>query len=107
MRCIAVKFVPQLLTNDQKQWNTNMCLELGEKANEDPPFISRIIMDDESWIYGYDPETKQQLLQWKSPQSPRAKKAQQVWSSTKCIFFLKGLVHCEFVPLNTMVNSDL
>jgi hypothetical protein len=32
---------------------------------------------DESWIYSYDPETKQQLLQWKSPQSPREKKAQQ------------------------------
>jgi hypothetical protein len=40
-------------------------------------------MGDESWIYDYDPETKQQLSQWKSPQSPRAKKARQVWSSTK------------------------
>jgi hypothetical protein len=46
-------------------------------------------MGDESWIYGYDPETKQQSLQWKSPQSPRAKKAWLVRSSTKsiCIFF--------------------
>jgi hypothetical protein len=31
-------------------------------------------MGDESWIYGYDPETKQQTLQWESPQSPRTKK---------------------------------
>jgi hypothetical protein len=31
-----------------------------EKANEDPTFISRIITGDESWIYGYDPEAKQQ-----------------------------------------------
>jgi hypothetical protein len=52
----------------------NMCLELREKANEDPTFISRIITGDESWIYGYDPETKQQSSQWKSPQSPRAKR---------------------------------
>jgi hypothetical protein len=52
----------------------NVCLELWEKANEDPTFmsISRIIMVDESRIYGYDPETKQQSSQWKSPQSPRA-----------------------------------
>jgi hypothetical protein len=36
-----------------------VCLELQEKANEDPTFthISRIITGDESWIYGYDPET--------------------------------------------------
>jgi hypothetical protein len=50
------------LKNDQKQWCINMHLELWEKANEDPTFISRIIMGDESWIYGYDPETKQQSL---------------------------------------------
>jgi hypothetical protein len=30
-------------------------------------------MGDEGWIYGYDPETKQQSLQWKRPQSARAK----------------------------------
>jgi histone-lysine N-methyltransferase SETMAR len=73
MCCTAMKFVPWFLTNDQKQRRVNGCLELQEKANEDPPSTSRIITCDESWIYGYDPETKQQLLQWKSPQSPRAK----------------------------------
>jgi histone-lysine N-methyltransferase SETMAR len=84
MRHIAAKFVPRLLSNDQKQRRVNMCLELREKANEDPTFISRITTGDESWIYGYeyDPETKQQLSLWKSPQSPRAKKARQVRSST-------------------------
>jgi hypothetical protein len=53
MHRIAVKFVPWLLTNDQKQWRINICLELWEKANEDPTLtrISRIIMGDESWIW--------------------------------------------------------
>jgi hypothetical protein len=89
-----------------------MCLELREKANEDPNFtsISRIITGDESWIYSYDPEMKQQSSQWNIPQSPRAKTAWQVWSSIKSmliVFFdMKGIVHCEFVPPNTMVNSD-
>jgi hypothetical protein len=66
-----------------------MCLELWERANKDPAFISRIITGDKSWIYGYDPETKQQPSQWKSPQSPRAKKTRQVQSSMKSmlIFF--------------------
>jgi hypothetical protein len=45
-------------------------------------------MVDESCIYGYDPETNQQSLQWKSPQSLRAKKAQQARSSAKSIFIL-------------------
>jgi hypothetical protein len=40
MRRIAAKFVPRLLTNDQKRCRLNMCLELQEKANKDPTFIS-------------------------------------------------------------------
>jgi hypothetical protein len=83
MRYIAAKFVTRPLTNDQTQRRVNVCLELCEKANEDPAFISRIIMGEEGWSYGYDPETKQEESQWKSPQSPRATKAWQVWCSTK------------------------
>jgi hypothetical protein len=56
--CIATKFIPQLLTDNQKQRRVNACFELREKVNEDPYFISRIIMGDESWIYDYDPETR-------------------------------------------------
>jgi hypothetical protein len=44
MRCIATKFVPRLLINDQKQLRLNMCLEIWEKANEDLTFISRIAL---------------------------------------------------------------
>jgi hypothetical protein len=83
MHCTSVKFVPQLLTNDQGQWHVNVCLELQEKANEDPAFISRVIIVNKTCIYGYDPETKQQLSQWKSPQSPRTEKVWQVCSSTR------------------------
>jgi hypothetical protein len=52
MRRIAAKFVPRLLTNDQKQRRVNMRFELGEKAKEDPTFtcMSRIITGDENWI---------------------------------------------------------
>jgi hypothetical protein len=69
-------------------------------------------MGDASWIYGYDPETKQQSSQWKSPQSPRAKEAQQVRSLTESIlvffffFDVKGIVFCDFVCPNITVNSD-
>jgi histone-lysine N-methyltransferase SETMAR len=79
---IAAKFFPRLLTNDQNQRRVNVCLELWGKANEDRIFISKIIRGDESWIYGY-PEAKQQSSQWKSPQSPRAKKVRQFRISTK------------------------
>jgi hypothetical protein len=87
------------LTNDQKQQCLNVCLELQEKANEGPTFISSIITGDKSWFYGYDPERKQRSSHWKSPLSPRARKAQQVRSSTKSMlslslsFYVKGIAH--------------
>jgi hypothetical protein len=43
MRHIAAKFVPRLLTNEQKQRRVNVCLELREKVNEDLTFMYRII----------------------------------------------------------------
>jgi hypothetical protein len=105
MRCIAVKCVPRLLTNDQKQQHVDVCFKLRQKANEDPTFISRIIT---GWICGYDPETKQQSSQWKSPQSPRTKKARQFNKEYVHCFFsdAKGIVHRESVPPNITVNSE-
>ncbi|PNF19325.1 hypothetical protein B7P43_G07303 [Cryptotermes secundus] len=58
MRRIAAKFVPRPFKNDQKQRRVKVCLELREKANEDPTFtgISRIITGDErpsTWAKNY------------------------------------------------------
>ena len=67
-------------------------------------------MEDETWVYGYDPETRVQSSQWKLPSSPRAKKACQSRSNIKAmmIFFwsFDGIVRAEFVPRNTTVNSE-
>jgi hypothetical protein len=58
MRRIAAIFVPRLLTGDQKQHRLEVCMELKEQVRNDPGVLSKIITGDESWIYGYDPETK-------------------------------------------------
>jgi hypothetical protein len=69
--------------------------------------MSRIITGDETWVYGYDPETKLQSSQWRSPSSPRPKKASQVRSKKMLMVFfdIQGLVHCEFVPAGQTVNQ--
>jgi len=48
-----------------------------------------MVTGDDTWVYGYGPQTKQQSLQWKSPNSPRPKIARQVRSNAKymLIFF--------------------
>jgi len=67
-------------------------------------------MGDETWVYGYNPETRVQSSQWKSPSSPRAKKTRQSRSNIKVmmmVFFdVDGIVRAEFVSRNTRVNSE-
>ncbi|XP_008301042.1 receptor-type tyrosine-protein phosphatase mu-like, partial [Stegastes partitus] len=48
--------------------------------------LGRVITGDESWIE-YNPETKRQSLQWKSPTSPRLKTAGQSKSKVLLIAF--------------------
>jgi hypothetical protein len=94
---IAAKSVLWLLRNNQKQWHINVCLALWEKANEDQTFtlISMIIMGDKGWIYSYNPDTKQQSSQWKSPLSPWAKTVWQVHSSTNSMLTVFIFFQCE------------
>ena len=87
MRRDAAKFVPRLITQDQKKKTTRLtlCQELKNQFESDPNFLSKVITGDESWSYGYDPETKQASSQWKTPTSPRPKQARQVRSNVKTI----------------------
>ena len=45
-----------------------------DRANGDDNFLKNIITWDETWVYGYNVETKVQSSQWVSKTSPRPKK---------------------------------
>lgn len=47
-------------------------------AETDTDFLNRVITGDETRVYGYDPETQTQSLQWKGPSSPQSKKHDKV-----------------------------
>jgi len=80
---VVAKFVPRLLSREQKEFHAAVAQDLLETANNDPDLLKKVITGDESWVYGYDPETKAQASQWKSPESPRLKKAWQSRSTVK------------------------
>jgi hypothetical protein len=42
--------------------------------SDNATFLSRVNTGNGSWIYGYEPEIKQQFSQWKGPNSPRPKR---------------------------------
>jgi len=60
-----------------------------------------VIASDETWCFQYDPETKQQSMQWKTQNSPWLKKARmsQLQVKNMLVGFCdhKGIVHYDFI----------
>jgi len=74
MRRVSAEFVPRVLTVEKKQRLLSISLKLRDRAASDSSFIGNVITGDETWVYGYDPETRVQSSQVKSSSSTGAKK---------------------------------
>ena len=109
MHRVAAKFVPCLMTSDQQAHHVQVCQDLLDHSKNDKKFLSKIITGDESWVYGYDVETKVQSSLWTSKTSPRPKKACQVRSKIKVLltvfFYASGVVHHKYLPEGSTVNQ--
>ena len=107
---MCAKFVPRLLTDDQREQRQTITRDLFERSCEDVQFLKNILTGDESWVYGCDPETKQQSSKWKGPTSPRPKKGRKVRSKTKVMllafFDAEGIVQHDYVPNGQTINKE-
>ncbi|XP_049516978.1 histone-lysine N-methyltransferase SETMAR-like [Dermacentor silvarum] len=110
MKRVAAKFMPKLLTVEQKQLRVEVSQDMQDSTNSDPDFMNTTITGDESWVNGYDPETKSQSSQWKHSTSPRPKKARQVRSNIKVMptafFDSRGVVHHEYAPQGQTITKE-
>ena len=110
MRLVAVKFVPSILTAEQKEWRLSVAANMLQEVESDENFMGQIMTGDETWVYRYDPETKRQSSQWKSADSPRRKKARQVRSKVKgmliVFFYMEDIAHYEYIPQGQTVNRQ-
>jgi len=81
MNKVCAHWVPRLLQQDQKA----ACVRLSRSFlnREGDKFLHRIVTMDETWLYLYKPESKQQSMVRKHPWSPPPKKARTCKSSRK------------------------
>jgi hypothetical protein len=63
MRKVSAEMVPQILSDDQKQHQLDVCSDLSRQLAEGNNSLYRVIMGDKSWCFQYDPETKCQSMQ--------------------------------------------
>ena len=78
VKSVCTKFVPHLLTHDQREKRQTIVCDFFEHSCEDMQFLKNTVTGDEFWVYGYYLETKQQSSQCKGPMSPQPKKGRQV-----------------------------
>ena len=64
MHRVSARFVPRLLTDNQKESRVEISQELLANANGNEYFLKNTITGDEMWVYVYDVESKMQLSQW-------------------------------------------
>ena len=53
------------MSDEQKQRRLQVAQEMINRNENDPDLLNRVITGDESWVYGYGPETKARSSQWK------------------------------------------
>ena len=97
MQNICAKFVPRVLSEEQKERRHNNSREMVEFIDPDPEVLEVLETRDESWIHCCDTESKRQSFQWKHAGSPRPKKARESKSTQKLmtisLFDNKGMIY--------------
>ncbi|XP_064111478.1 protein GVQW3-like [Macrobrachium nipponense] len=59
---VCAKFMPKILSDDQRQFCVESCTDILEMTEADSGFLNKVVTGDESWVftYSYDPESKRQ-----------------------------------------------
>ena len=74
MKRTAAEIISKLLNSEQKQHRMDIAQEMLMTFNDDANLFKNVLTGDDSWVYGYDIETKAQSSQWKRPEDPKPKK---------------------------------
>ena len=98
-----------LLPEQTEHWAA-VANDLIQTAINEPDFLKMIKTGEELWVYGCHPEKKAQLSHWKSPGSPRLKKAQQgcrkIKTMSTVFFDWEGVVLHEYAHPGQTINKE-
>ena len=68
---VSCHWVRKMLTPEHKQNRHDISRKLIDRFHkEGETFLQRIITCDETWVFHYEPETKQQSMEWKHTSCP-------------------------------------
>lgn len=110
MNKVCARWVPRMLTPPQKASRVDICQELLSLYNRDKAdFVARLVTGDETWIHHWDPETKQESMQWKHIDSPPPVKFRTQPSAGKVMATIfwdsEGMLLIDYMPAKTTITG--
>ena len=111
MRKLSAKWVPRCLNAEQKCQQCQSSEQLLEFFWCNPnDFLSQLVTMDETWLYHYDPETKQQSMEWRHSSSPCPKKFRVQKSTGKVLASIfwdqDGILPIDHIPKGQTINTE-
>lgn len=111
MRKLCSKWVPRLLTVDQKQQRVDdsaHCLELFKRNPTD--FLRRYVTTDETWIHYYTPASKRSSAEWTAAGESRPKRPKTQTSAGKVMASVfwdaHGILFIDYLEKGKTINSE-
>jgi histone-lysine N-methyltransferase SETMAR len=111
MKRLCGRWVPRLLTSDQKHTCmkiSEQCLEHFNKNKTD--FVCQFITMDETWIHHYTPESKQQSKQWTEASCSAPKKTRSVPSAGKVMALVfwdaEGILFIDYLEKGKTITGE-
>ena len=106
---ICVRWVPHLLTDEQKQSRVRLASQVIEKYDNDPHDLEEIVTGDETWIYHFQPDSKAKNKVWVSSEGDRPVTARHCKTSNRMLYAIffdsKGPVLQIPVPKGSSVTG--
>ena len=110
MRKVTSRWVPHLLSEEQKLKRMLVVSQHLRRFRRDPAFLNRIVASDESWAHSWEPELKRQSAEWRLPEEGRPMKAKRSQGGLKVLhvtfFDQHGVILDWPVPVGTTVNGE-
>ena len=111
MRKLLSRWVPRLLTVDQKRQrvvDSERCLELFHRNK--PNFLRRYETMDETWIHHYTPESKRSSAEWTAVDEKRPKRPKtQMWAGkvmASVYWDAHGVLFIDYLEKGKTINSE-
>ncbi len=107
---LSCKFVPHVLTDEQRRHRVKLCQDNLELVRTVPKFLDKIITRDECWVSIFENHTKLESCQWLPKGSDRPTKALRARSTKKTmltVFFdICGVILIDFAPQGVTIDAD-